>query len=105
ARLWAFKRLRMARMSGHQAAAQVIAAFESSYDAIKKDVVASTWWLRGEGTPSTHAKTWIENGFVLAAAGDRPAKLDQAFALAYGRALKQDRAKSVQLYLQVIDSS
>ena len=104
-RVRALRRLRMAERAGNETAAQAIDAFEKSYDDLKKRILASMWWLRGEGAPPKNAEHWIESGFVLAAEGDRPAKLDQAFALAHGRALEQDRAKSIELYLQVIESS
>jgi hypothetical protein len=105
-RVRALRRLRLAaEKAGSDTAAQVISAFERAYDELKKDVVTSDWWLRGEGAPPKDAERWILQGLVLAAAGDRPATLDQAFALAQGRALKQDRAKSVELYLHVIESS
>jgi TPR repeat protein len=47
----------------------------------------------------------MENGELLAENGDRPAMLDLAFASGYGRALKQDRATSVETYLKVIARS
>ena len=105
ARLRALSRLRIAESAGERTAADAISAFEKAYDEVKPRIVSSTWWLRGDGTSPNDAGRWIEKGRVLAASGDRPAKLDQAFALRHGWALGQDRAKSVELYLQVIDSS
>jgi tetratricopeptide (TPR) repeat protein len=59
----------------------------------------------GEGLPPAEAIAWVENAELLAEQGDRPAMLDVAFALGYGRALKQDRARAVETYLKAMAQS
>jgi serine/threonine protein kinase len=99
---FAYRRLQWLAGHGSAAAAERVAAFEKSYDQIKQSVATSIWWTRGQGTPPAEAARWMESGAVLAASGDRPAMLDQAFAYGYGRAVEQNRALSVQTYLNVI---
>ncbi len=88
--------------AGNNFAAQRVAAFEKNYDEIKQTVAKSVWWVRGLGSQPEEAARWMENGMLLAENGDRPAMLDLAFAMGHGRALKQDRAISVETYLKVI---
>jgi TPR repeat protein len=97
--------LTIAAQGGSRTAAQRIEAFEKAYDETKATIVKSAWWLRGEGARPQEAPRWIEDGLILAAGGDRPAMLDQAYATGHGRGLEQDRAQSVRLYRQVIERS
>ena len=101
----ALTRLNIAAKEGSDAAARRIEAFEKAYDRTKTTIAKSPWWLRGEGARPAEARRWIEDGLILAAAGDRPAMLDQAYAIGHGRGLEQDRAQSVRLYRQVIERS
>jgi hypothetical protein len=101
----AFLRLAIAAASGSNTAAQSVGAFEKAYDEVKTPIVKSTWWSRGEGARPREVQRWIEDGLILAASGDRPAMLDQAFAIGHGRGREQDRAQSVRLYRQVIERS
>lgn len=98
-------RLNLMATGCEKTAAQRLAEFEKVYDETKQTVANSAWWLHGEGTRPKETARWMESGAVLAASGDRPAMLDQAFAAGQGRLLEQDRAKSVELYLQVIERS
>ena len=91
--------------AGNTFAAQRVAAFEKHYDEVKQTLAKSAWWVRGQGSQPEEAARWMENGELLAEKGDRPAMLDLAFAIGYGRALKQDRATSVETYLKVIARS
>jgi hypothetical protein len=91
--------------AGNTFAAQRVAAFEQNYDAVKQTLANSVWWVRGQGPQPEEAARWMENGELLAENGDRPAMLDLAFAIGYGRALRQDRVASVETYLQVIARS
>jgi hypothetical protein len=91
--------------AGNTFAAQRVAAFEQDYDAVKQTVAKSAWWVRGQGAQPDEAERWLKNGELLAQNGDRPAQLDQAFAMGYGRALKRDRVTSVETYLRVIAHS
>jgi serine/threonine protein kinase/TPR repeat protein len=91
--------------AGNGSAVQRVAAFEKTYDASKATFAKSAWWLRGEGLPPAEAIAWVENAELLAEQGDRPAMLDVAFALGYGRALKQDRARAVETYLKAMAQS
>jgi hypothetical protein len=91
--------------AGNTFAAQRVAAFEQNYDAVKQTVAKSAWWVRGQGAQPEEAARWLKNGELLAQNGDRPAQLDQAFAMGYGRALKRDRVTSVETYLRVIGHS
>ncbi|MGH8672985.1 MAG: hypothetical protein ACREVG_01605, partial [Burkholderiales bacterium] len=91
--------------AGSEPAAQRVAAFEKAYDAAKENVAKSAWWVRGEGPAPAEAVSWMENGVLLAEHGDRPAMLDVAFAIGHGRGLRQDRAKSVEAYLQAMAQS
>lgn len=101
----ALMRLNIAAKEGSDAAARRIEAFEKAYDRTKTAIAKSPWWLRGEGARPAEARRWIEDGLMLAAAGDRPAMLDHAYAIGHGRGLEQDRAQSVRLYRQVIERS
>jgi TPR repeat protein len=101
----ALMRLNIAAKEGSNAAARRIEAFEKAYDRTKSTIAKSPWWLRGEDARPAEARRWIEDGLMLAAAGDRPAMLDQAYATGHGRGLEQDRAQSVRLYRQVIERS
>ena len=105
ARARALGRLIWMSKNGNGPAAQRVAAFEKSYDAAKATYAKSSWWVRGEGLPPAEALRWVENGELLAEHGDRPAMLDVAFASGHGRALKQDRARAVQTYLQAMAQS
>lgn len=98
----ALNRLIWMAKAGNTHASQRVAAFEKKYDEVKQTVAKSVWWMRGQGSPPEEAARWMENGELLAASGDRPAMLDQAFAMGHGRALKQDRVTSVETYLKVI---
>ena len=101
----ALTRLALAARGGSKSAAQRVEAFENAYDETKATIVRSAWWLHGEGARPQEAPHWLQNGMILAAAGDRPAMLDQAYAIGHGRGLEQDRAQSVRLYRQVIERS
>jgi len=101
----AMRRLGWMAQAGDQGAVQRITAFEKSYDELKQTVARSAWWLRGEDAQPAVAALWIENGALLAETGDRPAMLDVAFAMAYGRVLQRDRVASARTYLNVIDHS
>ena len=101
----ALTRLNIAAKEGSDAAARRIEAFEKAYDRTKTTIAKSPWWLRGEGARPAEARRWIEDGLMLAAAGDRPATLDLAYAIGHGRGLEQDRAQAVRLYRQVIERS
>jgi hypothetical protein len=100
ARAW--NRLKWMAGAGVGVAATRVAAFEKSYDETKQKIAASPWWVQGAGAPPDDAARWLENGSILAASGDRPAMLDQAYAEGYGRALALDRATAVESYLKVI---
>lgn len=101
-RTQAYRRLQWMGAQGAPAAAEAIAAFEAAYDDAKKTIAVSSWWLRGADAMPTATARWMEDGAVLAAAGDRPAMLDQAYAAAYGRDVTRDSAAAVRLYLAVI---
>src|SRR5687767_220031 len=103
ARLQALERLLAMAQAGDKVAAQRITAFEKSYDEIKLKVARSGWWTRGEGSQPEAAARWLDSGSLLAQVGDRPAMLDVAFAMGHGRALKQDRAASATIYLNLIE--
>jgi hypothetical protein len=103
ARAQAFGRLVTLAAAGDKTAAQRIAAFEKNYDDVKQAVAKSAWWARGGGAQPDAAARWLESGMLLAQYGDRPAMLDIAFAMGHGRALKRDRAASVQTYLSVVE--
>src|SRR5262249_406298 len=98
----ALNRLAWMAKGGNTFAAERVAAFEKSYDEIKRSVATSAWWVRGQGARPGEAARWMENGELLAETGDRPAMLDLAFALGYGRTSRQDRAAAVETYLKVI---
>jgi TPR repeat protein len=91
--------------AGNTFAAQRVGTFERNYDEVKQTVAKSGWWVRGQGSQPEEAARWVENGGLLAENGDRPAMLDRAFAIGYGRTLEQDRAISAETYLQVIAHS
>ena len=91
--------------AGNGSASQRVASFEKGYDTAKATYAKSAWWVRGEGTPPTEAIAWVSNGELLAEHGDRPAMLDQAFALGHGRGVKQDRARAVETYLKAMSQS
>ena len=91
--------------AGNRFATPRVAAFEKNYDEVKQRVAKSVWWMRGQGTQPDEAARWMDDGALLAENGDRPAMLDQAFAIGHGRALKQDRVTSVETYLNVIARS
>ena len=101
----ALSRLIWMSKAGNTFAAQRVAAFEKNYDEVKHTLARSVWWVRGQGPQPDAAAPWIANGGLLAENGDRPAMLDLAFAVGYGRALEQDRATSVETYLKVIARS
>jgi len=105
ARVRAMNRLAWMARSGDPAAEQRVAAFERSYDDVKRVVARSAWWSRGEGPRPEGAARWMEDGELLAKIGDRPAMLDLAFALGHGRGEKQDRLASAETYLKVIERS
>jgi hypothetical protein len=98
----ALARLMWMANAGNTFAAARVAAFEKDYDEAKQTVARSAWWMRGEDPQPEGAARWIENGAVLAENGDRPAMLDRAFAMGYGRALQPDRATAVETYLTVM---
>lgn len=104
-RLRALGRLIWMAKAGNTFAAKRVGAFEQDYDEVKQSVAKSVWWVRGQGPQPKKAVRWIENGELLAENGDRPAMLDLAFAMGYGRALKQDRVTAVETYLKVIAHS
>jgi len=89
--------------AGDKTAAQRVAEFEKNYDDVKQAIAKSAWWARGNGAQPDAAARWLESAALLAQYGDRPAMLDIAFAMGHGRALKRDRAASVQTYLSVIE--
>jgi serine/threonine protein kinase len=91
--------------AGNSGSAQQVAEFEKNYDEVKQQVAKSAWWLRGQGEAPAGAARWMENGELLAENGDRPAMLDQAFAMGHGRSIARDRGKSVETYLKVIARS
>jgi TPR repeat protein len=101
----ALRRLIRMANTGSTLAAQRVAAFEQHYDEVKQRVAKTVWWVRGQGTQPEEAARWIEDGELLADNGDRPALLDLAFALGYGRVLSQDRVTSAESYLKVIARS
>jgi len=101
----ALSRLMDLARAGNQPAAKRIDVFENRYDEVKQTVAKSTWWSKGQGDQPQEAARWIDDGQILALHGDRPAMLDVAFAIGYGRALPQDRAAAVGAYLRVIDRS
>lgn len=101
-RLEAWNRLRTLADAGNSAAAARVASFEKAYDETKKKIANSPWWLQGQGDPPEDAARWMQNGAILASGGDRPAMLDQAFAAGNGRAMAQNRAVSVEIYLKVL---
>ena len=105
ARSRAMSRLVWMARAGVPSAEQRVAAFEKNYDEVKQTVAKSVWWVRGQGAQPGEAARWMENAGLLAEIGDRPAMLDLAFAMGNGRALKQDRAASVETYLKVIAQS
>jgi TPR repeat protein len=98
----ALGRLAWMAKAGGGFAAQRVAVFEKEYDDVKKTLAHSEWWVRGQGSQPEGAARWLENGGLLAENGDRPAMLDQAFALGQGRGLQQDRVAAVETYLKVI---
>ncbi|MEO6625377.1 MAG: hypothetical protein ABIN37_11165 [Burkholderiaceae bacterium] len=98
----ALGRLMALAKAGNPSSARRVAAFENDYDEVKRTLARSSWWLGGQGAPPAQALGWMENGALLADHGDRPAMLDSAFAMGHGRALAQDRAGSVEMYLKVI---
>jgi hypothetical protein len=102
ARQRAWNRLKRMADAQNDTAARRVAAFEKTYDEMKKQIANSAWWLQGQGAAPDDAPRWMENGAILADGGDRPAMLDQAFAVSHGRAQAQDRATAVQIYLKVI---
>jgi len=101
----AFGRLLELARAGNQPAAKRIDAFEARYDEVKLSVAKSAWWIKGQGEPPREAAHWIDDGQMLALHGDRPAMLDVAFAIGYGRALPLDRAAAVEAYFKVVDRS
>jgi hypothetical protein len=104
-RLRAMNRLVWMARAGDPTAEQRVAAFEKEYDEVKQAVARSGWWSRGEGERPEAAARWLENGELLAQVGDRPAMLDQAFALGHGRGEKQDRLAAAATYLKVFERS
>lgn len=98
----AWNRLKWMSGAGIGAATARVTAFEKSYDDAKQKISASPWWTRGEGPLPDEAARWMDNGAILAAGGDRPAMLDQAFAEGHGRAVEQNRAQAVESYLKII---
>jgi hypothetical protein len=101
----AFSRLVDLAKAGSQPALKRIEAFENRYDDVKQSVAKSAWWGKGQGDQPQEAARWIDDGQILALHGDRPAMLDVAFAVGYGRALPLDRAAAANAYLKVIDRS
>jgi len=101
----ALDRLKQMAKAGNAAATQRIAAFEAGYDATKQTLAKSAWWMRGEGPQPAESTRWMEDGRLLAAIGDRPAMLDMAFALGHGRAVAQDRAAAVNIYMRIVARS
>jgi TPR repeat protein len=101
----AFGRLVWMAKAGNGSAAQRVASFERTYDTAKATLAKSPWWVRGEGSPPADALAWVADGGLLAEFGDRPAMLDQAFALGHGRGIPQDRARSVETYLKAMAQS
>ena len=101
----AFSRLADLARAGSPPAAKRIDAFEARYDEVKQTVAKSAWWTNGQGEQPPEAARWIDDGQVLALHGDRPAMLDVAFAIGYGRALPLNRATAVETYFNVIDRS
>jgi len=102
ARSRALARLTWLARTGNTFAARRLTAFEKNYDAAKEKMARSAWWTRGQGPQPEGAARWLEDGALLAENGDRPAMLDRAFAMGYGRALEQDRAGAVETYLEVM---
>lgn len=105
ARSRALRRLGWLAQAGDQSAVNRIAAFERSYDELKQTIALSAWWSRGQGAQPEAAARWVENGALLAEAGDRPAMLDVAFAMGHGRVFQQDRIASTRTYLNIIEHS
>ena len=101
----AFTKLSELSRDGNAAAAKHIAAFEARYDAIKQVVAKSPWWVKGQGAQPQEAARWMDDQRLLAEHSDRPAMLDFAFAIGYGRTLALDRAASVETYLKVLEKS
>ena len=104
-RVRAFGLLAALAKDGHLAATQRIAAFETHYDEVKQTVAKSAWWVKGQGSQPANAARWMEDGKILAEVYDRPAMLDRAFAIGFGRSDPADRAAAVESYLKVIERS
>ena len=101
----AFGKLMELARANNPAALKRIDAFEARYDEVKQVVAKSPWWTKGQGAQPQEAARWIDDGQILALYGDRPAMLDVAFAVGYGRALTLDRAAAADAYLKVADRS
>ena len=98
----ALVRLTWLANAGNKFAAGRVAAFEQNYDETKEKIARSAWWTRGEGQQPEGVARWLEDGGLLAENGDRPAMLDQAFAIGHGRSLEHDRASAVEAYVKVL---